>query len=76
MTYIKEFTVTGMSCGHCEDSVREEVSELEGVADIAVSAETGALAVTLENDSQTTDEAIIAAVDEAGYQAVTRSGMS
>ncbi len=28
-----EYKVTGMSCGHCEASVRGEVSKLAGVQD-------------------------------------------
>ena len=41
-----EFQVTGMTCGHCEMSIREEVSEVPGVEDIQVSAQTGTLVVT------------------------------
>lgn len=72
MTTTKNFSVTGMSCAHCENAVREEVGELSGVTDITVSAADGALAVTLADDAALADEAIIAAVDEAGYQAVPR----
>ncbi|MBL0886729.1 heavy-metal-associated domain-containing protein [Myceligenerans indicum] len=63
-----EFQVTGMTCGHCEMSVREEVGEVPGVSAIEVSAETGKLVVT---GSDAVDEAkVLAAVDEAGYSAV------
>lgn len=63
-----EFQVTGMTCGHCEMSVREEVSEIPGVEDIQVSAQTGKLVVT---GSDSVDDAqILAAVAEAGYSAV------
>ena len=41
-----EYQVTGMTCGHCEMSVREEVSEISGVTDIQVSAQTGKLVVS------------------------------
>lgn len=67
-----EFQVTGMTCGHCEMSVREEVSEVAGVSEITVSAKTGKLSVA--HDSPTDDApfaaAVIAAVAEAGYTAV------
>ena len=64
-----EFDVSGMTCGHCETSVREEVSEVAGVDGIEVSAQTGKLSVT---GADTIDPAaIIAAVDEAGYSATT-----
>src|SRR5690606_17539414 len=41
-----EYDVTGMTCGHCEMSVREEVSEITGVDSVEVSAKTGKLVVT------------------------------
>ncbi|MFZ1362615.1 MAG: heavy metal-associated domain-containing protein [Candidatus Nanopelagicales bacterium] len=63
-----EFQVTGMTCGHCEASVREEVSEVAGVEDVQVSSQTGALAVSGADDINV--DAVIAAVTEAGYQAV------
>ncbi len=63
-----EYQVTGMTCGHCEMSVREEVSQIAGVEDIQVSAKTGLLAVTGAADID--DAQILAAVEEAGYSAV------
>lgn len=61
-----EYTVAGMTCGHCEASVREEVGEVPGVQGIDVSASTGKLVVTGDVD----DAAVLAAVQEAGYSAV------
>ncbi|CAN3132389.1 heavy-metal-associated domain-containing protein (plasmid) [Mycobacterium sp. smrl_JER01] len=62
------YAVTGMTCGHCELSVREEVSEVAGVEGVEVSAKTGTLIVT---SSRPVDDAqILNAVDEAGYSAV------
>lgn len=62
-----EFTVTGMTCGHCEMSVREEVEQISGVNAVEVSAATGRLVVS----GDAIDEAaVLAAVEEAGYQAV------
>ena len=63
-----EYQVTGMTCGHCEMSVREEVGEVPGVDGIEVSAKTGRLVVT--GDRTVDDAAVLAAVDEAGYSAV------
>ena len=63
-----EYQVTGMTCGHCEMSVREEVGEIAGVEDLQVSAQTGKLVVT--SSGPVTDEDVIAAVAEAGYAAV------
>ena len=61
------YAVTGMSCGHCESAVREEVSEISGVDVVSVSAEDGTLVISA--DAPVDDAAVIAAVDEAGYQA-------
>ena len=68
MTTTNEFQVTGMSCGHCESAVRGEVSKLAGVESIDVSAASGRLVVTSAAPLATDD--VIAAVDEAGYEAV------
>ena len=63
-----EYQVTGMSCGHCETSVREEVGRIGPIKQIDVSAATGRLVV--HTDAPVEDADVIAAVDEAGYQAV------
>ncbi|MEV8339394.1 heavy-metal-associated domain-containing protein [Leucobacter sp. NPDC077196] len=62
------FTVTGMTCDHCERAVRSEVGEIAGVTDISVSAATGELSVTTAGEPVET-AAVLAAVDEAGYTA-------
>ena len=62
------YRVSGMSCGHCESAVRSEVSQISGVTDVEVDAATGRLVVTV--DGAVDDAAVIAAVDEAGYEAV------
>ena len=62
------YQVTGMTCGHFEMSVREEVGEIPGVQDIQVSAQTGKLNVTAEGEID--DAKVLAAVEEAGYSAV------
>ena len=64
----REYQVTGMTCGHCETSVREEVGQVAGVGSVEVSASTGRLVVS--GQTELDDAAIIAAVDEAGYVAV------
>ncbi|WP_438853688.1 heavy-metal-associated domain-containing protein [Agromyces sp. M3QZ16-3] len=64
----REYQVTGMTCGHCESSVREEVGQLSGVTGIRVSAADGRLALSAPTDLD--DAGVIAAVEEAGYSAV------
>ncbi|WP_217132453.1 heavy-metal-associated domain-containing protein [Leucobacter chinensis] len=63
-----EYTVTGMTCGHCEMSVREEVSEIAGVESVQVSHADGKLVVNAT--TEVSDEQVFAAVTEAGYSAV------
>lgn len=64
---VSEYQVSGMSCGHCEAAVRAEVEHIPGVDGIEVSAQTGRLVIT---SSRPVDAAaVLAAVDEAGYEA-------
>ncbi|MDA2893855.1 heavy metal-associated domain-containing protein [Mycolicibacterium sp. BiH015] len=64
----RKYAVMGMTCRHCETSVREEVGEVAGVETVEVSAQTGELIV--EASAPIDDGQILAAVDEAGYSAV------
>jgi copper ion binding protein len=61
-----EYTVTGMTCGHCVASVTEEVQEIAGVTDVRVDLASGAVTVTSEQPVSDAD--VKAAVEEAGYQ--------
>ena len=61
------YQVTGMTCGHCVQAVTTEVSGIDGVTDVRVDLESGRVDVTGEG---ITDEAVRAAVDEAGYALV------
>ncbi|CAM3278683.1 heavy-metal-associated domain-containing protein [Nocardioides dubius] len=60
------YTVTGMTCGHCVSSVTEEVQEIRGVSEVAVDLPTGV--VTITSAEALDDDAVRAAVEEAGYQ--------
>lgn len=64
------YTVTGMTCGHCENAVREEVGAIPGVVGVDVSASDGHLLVSIAAGTSVTDQAVLDAVDEAGYAAV------
>ncbi|MGJ6967595.1 heavy-metal-associated domain-containing protein [Streptosporangium sp. G11] len=59
------YTVTGMTCGHCVSSVKEEVGEVPGVTGVDVDLETGKVDVSGDSFD---DTAIRAAVREAGYE--------
>ncbi|OBF61093.1 heavy metal transporter [Mycobacterium sp. 852002-51971_SCH5477799-a] len=63
-----EYRVSGMSCGHCEAAIRSEVAQIPGVDDVTVSAATGRLVVTSTRPIDA--DAILGAVDEAGFEAV------
>lgn len=63
---VSEFTVTGMTCGHCVSSVTEQIEQIDGVRDVAVDLATGAVTVTA--DQPVSGHAVSAAVREAGYQ--------
>ena len=59
-------TVSGMTCGHCASSVREEVGNIPGVTAVDVDLATGK--VTVDSDQGVEPTAIQDAVEEAGYQ--------
>ena len=65
MSVSETFNVTGMTCGHCEQAVSDELSRLPGVRDVQVDLTTGA--VTVRSDGQLPIDEVRAAVDEAGY---------
>ncbi|MEH6377959.1 heavy-metal-associated domain-containing protein [Streptomyces sp. KLMMK] len=64
------YRVTGMTCGHCESAVTEEISALPGV--VSVKAVAAAGQVTVTSAAPLDDEAVRAAVDEAGYELAGR----
>lgn len=64
------YDVTGMTCSHCENAVREEVSALPRLAVVEVSASQGTLVLESPDPlDEATDAAVRAAVAEAGYSA-------
>jgi copper chaperone CopZ len=59
------FTVTGMTCAHCQRAVTDEITGVDGVESVTVDLATGTVTVTV---CRPVDRAeIAAAVDEAGY---------
>ncbi|MEQ1874714.1 MAG: heavy-metal-associated domain-containing protein [Ilumatobacteraceae bacterium] len=57
--------VPGMTCGHCEASVKTEVGKVAGVTDVSVDLETKLVTVT---GVALDHAALVAAVDEAGFE--------
>jgi copper chaperone len=72
MTSVR-YQVTGMTCGHCVGAVRSELGALDGVREVAVELVPGGRsAVTVTSDGPVPDQAVAAALDEAGdYQLAT-----
>jgi copper chaperone len=60
------YSVPAIHCAHCEMSIREEVSEVEGVDEVAV--DLGSKLVTVTGRGLD-DAALRAAIVEAGYEA-------
>ncbi|MET8408005.1 heavy metal-associated domain-containing protein [Streptomyces sp. NPDC005195] len=65
------YQVTGMSCGHCEGSVSGEISGIAGVSSVQAVAATGE--VTVISVAPLDEEAVRAAVDEAGFELATKA---
>jgi copper chaperone len=64
-----EFSVTGMSCDHCVNSITNALKELDGVSDVRVSLADKSAIV---NGSLIDTAKVIAAIEEEGYEAAVR----
>jgi copper chaperone CopZ len=63
------YSVTGMTCGHCSSSVTQEISKLAGVQEVTIDLVAGGTsAVHVTSESALDENAVRAAVDEAGYE--------
>lgn len=65
------YTVSGMTCGHCEKAVSEEIAAIPGVTSATADAAGGT--VTVEAAGELDDALVRAAVDEAGYELAGRA---
>jgi copper chaperone len=61
------YRADGMTCHHCRAAVTAEVGRVAGVAAVAVDLDSKLVRVT---GSRIDGAAVIAAIDEAGYDAV------
>ncbi|MDK1010295.1 MAG: cation transporter [Actinomycetota bacterium] len=59
-------SVPDISCGHCKSSIESAVSPLSGVETAVVDIADRNVAITYDG-SDSTVEAIVAAIDEQGY---------
>lgn len=60
--------IEGMSCGHCENHVKNEITEIAGVTSVEVSQVEGR--ATVEHDESVTLDVLKAAVVEVGFEVV------
>ncbi|WP_239015107.1 heavy-metal-associated domain-containing protein [Streptomyces sp. CdTB01] len=65
-----EYHVSGMTCSHCENAVKQEVSALDTVVDVQVDVPTGRVTVT--SATPLDDAKVRDAIDEAGYELTGR----
>jgi copper chaperone len=61
------YVVAGMTCSHCLAAVTDEVTKVAGVSAVNVDLETKRVQV---HGSDVEPAAVVAAIDEAGYDAV------
>jgi Cu2+-exporting ATPase len=66
----KQLNITGMSCGHCVSHVKSALEDIDAVSLAEVSLEDHRADVTAS--SEVPDEALVAAVVGAGYEAEVR----
>jgi copper chaperone len=67
MTQTATYLAPGISTGHCQAAIVEELGRLDGINSVVVDLETRLVRITAEHID---DDAVIAAVDAAGYEAV------
>ncbi|GGN46975.1 cation transporter [Actinoplanes hulinensis] len=66
MAVTSTYTVKGMTCSHCVQSVTQELSALPGVTGVQVDLASGG--VTVASETPLAEQAVREAVDEAGYE--------
>lgn len=60
----RTYSVPAISCGHCKSAIEGEVAPLDGVESAIVDIDARTLTVT----GDVSEDAVRAAVDEAGYE--------
>ena len=64
---IQQFQVSGMTCGHCEASVRRAIGELDPQAVVQIDRASGKVVV----ESAQARDAIAKAIEDEGYVVAT-----
>ncbi|MBP9116282.1 MAG: heavy-metal-associated domain-containing protein [Acidimicrobiia bacterium] len=65
-TFTSTYTVQGMTCGHCVNSVSEELKKIDGVSNVDIDLASGKVEISSENKIE--QSLIEDAVSEAGYE--------
>jgi len=60
----QQFTVTGMTCGHCEMAVQRAIKQLDASAEVKIARDRN----LVEVNSTQPRQALIAAIREEGYE--------
>jgi copper chaperone CopZ len=66
---VRTYTVPGISCGHCKAAIEGELDGVAGVESATVDID----ARTVRVVGEATDDAVRAAIDEAGYEVASVS---
>jgi len=67
------YPVTGLTCGHCVQSVTAELEKLDGVTNVAVNLVAGGTSTVSVTSAKPLDDAsVAAALDEAGNYQLAR----
>ena len=67
------YAVTGMSCEHCVNAVTSELSSIDGVSAITIDLVPGGSSqVTVASDGPLPEDAVSAALKEAGDYQISR----
>lgn len=70
-TTLTTIDVAGMTCGHCVSAVTHELEAVDGVGRVSVELHAGETShVTVFSDAPLAEDAVRAAIDEAGYDVV------
>ncbi len=62
----RSIVVNGMTCDHCANAVRAEISKLPGIVDVDVDVAAGTVRIT--GDPLPGDTPLREAIEEAGYE--------
>ena len=65
MSSTATWNVPGVSCAHCKQSIEGEVSQVHGVVSVVVDVAAKTVSVVAD---PLDEQAIVAAIDEAGYE--------